>query len=203
MAERQRHAVERLVEYVKELDGTEIEIIPFGAEIGDKYAAQHRAIRIACEAFKGQPFFWLEPDAIPLQPQWLPQLEKEYRERGNLFLLPNRVGLCATDAACGVGIYPSNAIDIIPEKKPNFPILAWDQWLYIMKSNLITFTRKIQHSYGVYENGELKRQHSFPLDKHILRPKALIFHSDPGQTLIPAKPAKQIGVNPMMVQPRL
>jgi hypothetical protein len=34
----------------------------------------------------GQPFFWLEPDAIPLKPMWLDQIERSYNECGHGFM---------------------------------------------------------------------------------------------------------------------
>ena len=184
-SERQRGAVERLVNYAKELDGTSIEVIEFGPETSDRYTGQHLAIRKACTAFKGKSFFWIEPDAIPRKAGWLETICKQRQDRSKPFLLPSLIGRPSVDAASAIGIYPHNAIDIIPEKKPQYPLLAWDHWLYAKKPEMIALTPLIQHSYGIYSKGGLlERRHSFPLDKPILRSYSVIFHSDPGQTLM-------------------
>lgn len=63
------------------------------------------------------PFFWCEPDCVPLKPTWLDELESEYHACGTLFMgsivhssgQPNVPG----DHLTGVAVYPHNAHDYL------------------------------------------------------------------------------------------
>lgn len=189
LAERQREKAERLVKYCDQLDGTKIEVVEYGTERTDnQYIAAHLSFRKACKLFRKTAFFWIETDAIPRSQGWLRKIHVEHVNRRKLFTLPSLEGLSRFDHASGIGIYPRDAQSIIPEPKPSPPYFAWDHWLYARRKKFIHFTRLIQHSYGVYaahSRRALVRRHSFPQDAEMLRADALMFHSDPTQSLIP------------------
>lgn len=71
--------------------------------------------------FKGQPFYFLEPDCVPLKPDWIDQLDAEYRSCGKPFMgavvhssgKPDLPG----DHLTGVAIYPHNAYEYL---RPTF-----------------------------------------------------------------------------------
>jgi hypothetical protein len=75
------------------------------------------------------PFLWLEPDAIPLKPGWLDELERQYLKSGSLFfgsvLSSEKAGLPGRYLA-GTAVYPANAIDIIEPAIEARPNVAWD-----------------------------------------------------------------------------
>jgi hypothetical protein len=184
---RQKDEVRRLSDYCLDLDGTEITVLKASKEAeqhmhpGDGYGAS-LCFEQAMHEFQGEPFFWLEADAIPLKPGWREPIEQEYREAveaGKKFVLPSLEGLDKHDWASAIGVYPADAIDIIPHGL-RVPRL-WDLWLYQELPNDIFYTRLIQHSYMNYAQW---RPWRFPADRHIIRHDALLFHRDMGQTLI-------------------
>jgi len=132
---------------------------------------------------KGSPFFWMEVDAIPLHAGWNKAITAEYAASGKKFLLPDLTGLEKGDVASAIGIYPADAVDIIPHGM-TWPEL-WDLWIYRTQSAHICYTRLIQHSYAMYAHGYLPmRDWCFPEDAGIIRADALLFHRDPEQSLL-------------------
>jgi hypothetical protein len=184
--------VQRLVNYCRCLDGTEIIVLPARPEVaatppvighGEGGNGAQLCFEQAMQEFKGTPFFWIEVDAIPLKPGWRAAIEKEYSEAGKQFLLPSLAGLHPGDVASGIGIYPAGAVDIIPHNM-HWPRL-WDLWIYQERAADIHFTNLIQHSYALYtETGGMRNWH-FPEDQSIIGPETLVFHRDPEQSLIP------------------
>lgn len=65
------------------------------------------------------PWLWLEPDCVPLSPDWCDRLEQAYRASGKPFLgtvMHWKQGGTAPDAYLnGVAVYPQNAIALAPE----------------------------------------------------------------------------------------
>jgi hypothetical protein len=181
---RQKQKVRRLDDYCLNLDGTEITVLRAPPEIDavPAVAAGHGSqlcFEFAMKEMKGTPFFWMEVDAIPRQPGWKAAIVQEWRGAGKQFLLPDLTGLHKYDVASGIGIYPANALDIIPQGLRS-PCL-WDLWVYTECRCDIHYTRLIQHSYMNYPEW---RPWQFPRDENILRPDALLFHRDAYQTLI-------------------
>jgi hypothetical protein len=52
-------------------------------------------------AAKGKPFLWIEPDSIPLKPDWIKTITAEYNRLGKAILLPDITGLSRFDIASG------------------------------------------------------------------------------------------------------
>lgn len=126
------------------------------------------------------PFFWIEPDAIPLKSEWMDRIEAEYRQCGKPFMgqmvivpreFPN-----PRDHMSGVAVYPP---DICVQAKSvlNCETVAWD---VVGAKDIIPKmhnTRQIQHSW---------KAESF-LDTQSLsriRPEAVIFHQNKDGSLI-------------------
>lgn len=193
---KQREKVRRLVDYCFDLDDTEITVLKAPPEIynvppitsagGGGNGAQ-LCFEFALHELQGTPFFWIEVDAIPLAPGWRAPIEQQWRESGKQFLLPDLSGLHGNDVASAIGIYPANAIDIIPHGL-GWPRL-WDLWIYNELPNDIHYTRLIQHSYMCFPQG---RNWWFPRDKGIIQPDALLFHRDAYQSLIGGMGPEQI-----------
>lgn len=63
---------------------------------------------------QGQPFFWLEPDCIPLRVGWLDEIEQEYKHSGKLYLgafvRSNKAGLPGISLG-GCAVYPPDAVN--------------------------------------------------------------------------------------------
>jgi hypothetical protein len=186
LASRQKDKVERLVQYCRRLDGTELNVVvlppeidqvphPLGAELAIRYAARR---------FSNTPWLYLEVDSIPLKPHFRSTLTQEYRRANRLFMLPSLDGLSQHDLACGIGIWPAEAASILPATCTAMPF--FDQWLYLNQARQLHLTTRIQHSYGRYgtEHDRVLHYWEFPADKSILRPDAVIFHADKTQSII-------------------
>jgi hypothetical protein len=185
---KQHDKIKRLVEHCRRLDGTELAVIPVGPEIARlPYPAGAERVRHeVMRQFRNQAFLWLEVDSVPFRPGWLDALTNEYAaavKAGKLFVLPSLVGAPGCDVTSGIGVYPPDALSIIPH---SFHRQAWDGWCYQHMSHAIHFSRTIQHSYCHCENGKPVRKHVFPQDASILRDDAMVFHADPSQSLISA-----------------
>lgn len=183
-AERQGKEVDRLIAHIKRLDGTIVMPIP-AIDITDQYPARNNfSLHQAATILQGQPFFWLEPDSIPLRPGWLAQIEREYQESGKEFLLSSD-SQRPFDLIGGIGVYGPNTASIIPmEPHKELNGQGWDMWMLLRVPSMIAWSPSIQHSYGVYNEQGTAEPHRFPRDNAILRDNALVFHRDKHQDLI-------------------
>jgi hypothetical protein len=180
LAECQREAVERLVTHCKNLDGTKITVLEAPACTTLPYPKCNDAsFHFAAAHFKGRPFFWMEPDSIPLKAGWLQALSDEYYRAGKEFMLSSD-SHPPHDLVGGIGIYGPHTHWIIPKE---FSENAWDFWMYHHTRPITHWTPLIQHSYGRYFGGKAN-PHRFPRDKSILREDALLFHRDKFQDLL-------------------
>jgi hypothetical protein len=185
---RQADQVSKLVRYCRDLDGTDLKVVPVD---DSKFTPLHSHNELACRCawslrtvaleMKGKPFMWLEPDSIPLKAGWLKELEAEYHQAKKPFMLP-LVSNGKEDVASGIGIYPAETSFLVPT---DFKLHGWDAFIYKQLTPLVHFTTLIQHHYGKYEHGRVKYYHAFPRDLKMLRPEAVMFHKDGRQSLIP------------------
>lgn len=181
-AERQRQLVDNLLSYCHNLDGESITVIDAPPDRGpskEYYATD--ALHLAAATFKGGPFFWLEPDSIPLTPGWLDKLSKEYYDSGKDFMLSSD-SHPPDDEVGGIGVYGPTTHWLLPKI---FRKAGWDLWMLQNIKPLIHFTPLIQHKYGHYFNHKAFPLR-FPKDQHLIRPDALLFHADKFQDLLPS-----------------
>ena len=188
--ERQKAEVERLVRHIRELDGTEVRVIPISKAIDDEYMRQHpnapfpciqaNGLRYCAKIMRGKPFFWLEPDAVPLKPGWLKALTKEYNTLRKPFLISSD-SHPPNDLVGGIGFYAPETHWLIPDY---FPSNGWDLWMLKHLGPMIGRTRLIQHSYGAYDYRAFCRPRIFPAEHGMIRPETLVFHRDKFHGLI-------------------
>jgi hypothetical protein len=196
LIERQRPQIEKLVDYCRRLDGTEIKVIPVS---DDGFKVKYPNNRHGCLAvhslhtvakvMDGEPFIWLEPDATPLKPGWAAALSDEYELGKKPFML-SADSNPPHDLVGGIGVYDPPLTLLMPD---TYARGAWDLWMLQNMREHIHFTPLIQHSYARYPKykGTLEF-HRFPRDREILRSDAVIFHADKFQELmrtdLPAEP---------------
>lgn len=119
--------------------------------IGPNWAFKQAAIR--CSQLK-RPWLWMEFDAIPLKPEWIDVLDREYRNCGKLFFGPIVPGMGHMN---GTGIYPANAVDIFPRMMANGDTSGFDVQ---MKDEMIGMCADASHVY----------QHAWGVEKNRLHP---------------------------------
>ncbi len=182
-ASKQSYKVNRLVEYCRQLDGTELQVIKLPPEI-DKIphpVGVEHAVRYAGDIIKG-PWLYMEADSIPLKAGFLRNITEEYYEMGKLFMLPSLEGCPTHDVAAAIGVWPANLREYLPK---NFNCPPWfDLQIYVNHKENLHLTKQILHRYGEYQGHRVLRRYEFPKDKHILTPEAVIFHADPTQSII-------------------
>ena len=183
LAERQLEQVEKLVSYIKNLDGTEVLVVPTKNETEEYPKRNNYALREAAETVPGEAFFWLEPDAIPLCVGWLDRIEAEYLGSGKEFMLSSDQNP-PFDLIGGIGVYGPSTGWLIPKDVPENG-WGWDTWLNTHIPHAIHKTPLIQHSYGIYGSVDLAEPHRFPRDSAMIRSSSVIFHRDKFQDLIP------------------
>lgn len=182
-APRQKQAVDALVRYCTELDGTEIKVIP-AQETGEGYPHRNNsAFKQACREMRGSPFFWCEPDFVPLKKGWLEKLEGEYYASGKEILITSDSNP-PHDLVGGIGIYGPNSHFLFPERITHG---GFDGWMINHLSPLIARTPLIQHSYGDYNEHGYARDYRFPQDQGVIRKTSLVFHRDKYQDIIKSK----------------
>ncbi len=138
-----------------------------------------------------EPFFWCDPDCIPLKSGWLDALQTAYEKANKPFL--GRVYSCSdrglpSQLLSGIAVYPSNAIESIgPHCHAS---RAWDveavhtmlqngadadliQWFWGQPNLAPTFAR---------EKTSQSPINTFTL--HKLEPNAVVFHRNKDGTLI-------------------
>jgi len=183
-AERQRRIVDNLVNHIRDLDGTEVIVIDAINETNEYPARNNYALWQAANIMEGSPFFWLEPDSIPLKSGWLHDIKKEYSVCCKEFMLSSDKNP-PFDMIGGIGVYGSRTIQIIPKNiNGSFKGHGWDTWMLYNASNMIHWSPLIQHSYGIYNHQGIADPHRFPRDNAMIRDNALVFHRDKFQELI-------------------
>ncbi len=131
--------------------------------------ANHAFIRVCKDVIQndpGKPFFWLEPDAIPLKSTWMNDIEAEYLRAGKPFMGSFVRYENTKDHMSGVGIYrqiDSHAPSYVLSHEYAFDIVISDSVL--PKAH---FTELIQH--------EWKTDPSKILEQ--IKPEAVIYHQD-------------------------
>ena len=193
----QRDAVERLVRHCRQLDHTDLQVIRLTPQDDARFRVEHPlnekacraafALNHAARALGGKPFLWLEHDAIPLQKGWLARISKEYARLGKPFMLSSDSNP-PYDRVGGIGVYPGQTSWMIPTNLSPRPGRkdgsGWDLWMLENLRPLISRTRLIQHSYGIYDDTGRATPHRFPRDSRLIRRETLIFHRDPSQDLM-------------------
>jgi len=181
----QRSAVDNLVSWCAELDGTRVEKFSQPEPTGLLYPGlANWSFKQTAKHMKGKDFFWLEADSIPLRKGWLAaitaewQIAKRYGCRAMLTLDYNP----PHDRIGGIGVYSGEIDDIIPD---GISQEGFDGWMVTNRMELVHRTPLIQHRYGVYKKtDDLQRHNEFPPDLGLIRPDTVIFHKDAKQQLI-------------------
>jgi hypothetical protein len=181
-AERQGEEVDRLVQYIKNLDGTDVTVIPASEKIQGYPARNNYALVTAAEAIGEEAFFWLEPDCVPLQKGWLDKIKSVYFSVDEEFMLSSDFNP-PHDLIGGIGVYGPSTRWLIPKIIPEQG-WGWDTWLMNHIPHTVYRTPLIQHSYGIYNNDGIAEPHRFPRDRAMIRDNALVFHRDKHQDLI-------------------
>jgi len=144
-----------------------------------------------CKAHRTS-FLWLEPDAIPLKPGWLDQIQKAYDASKKQFL--GRVYAALHEGVppksmSGIAVYPENVIDLV-ESKINWNN-PWDMEISDIVVPLAESTKLIQHFWGPAQNqaptfASVRTKDSpvntFTLDN--IDAQAVVFHRNKNGTLI-------------------
>jgi hypothetical protein len=178
----QRVKVERLAAFMRQLDGTDLRIIDQDPANTKPYpTCDNHAFHQASIEMRGQPFIWMEPDAIPRKEGWAHALTKAYLDSGKEFLVSSDVNP-PFDLVSGIGVYGPNTHWLIPQDIPSH---CWDTWMAKHLKALTAYTPLIQHTNGNYDAQGVASPHRFPEDNHLLRPDAVLFHADKLQDLIP------------------
>lgn len=133
---------------------------------------------------ESQPWFWLEPDAVPLVPEWLDVIEAEYKRAGKPFLFDKVVTPTSTHNS-GTGVYPARVRDYTM-KLWN---LANDPWDVFFKDD---FTPHTMHTslihdkfYAVWDDPK-SGEPTFPDAASLaqIESGAVIFHRNKDGSLI-------------------
>ena len=122
------------------------------------------------------PFLWIEPDCVPVVPEWLDLIRKEYEKAGRPFMGAlveavvkngNRVPRHMT----GNAVYPDKAYELAPEIM-QARATPWDVWAAVPILKQCHFTNQIQHE---YRHEEIKTRREL---QTLLKPDTVLFHTD-------------------------
>jgi len=181
----QRSAVDNVVAWCDELDGTKVEKFSRPEPTGMSYPGlPNWSFKQTAKHMKGQDFFWLEADSIPLKKGWIKSLEAEWQEAkkyGCQMMWASDYN-APHDRIGGIGVFSADIDSIIPDGIVDD---GFDGWVVRHCVHLVHRTPLIQHSYAVYKpNGDIERKHEFPPDLKVIRKETVIFHKDQQQQLI-------------------
>ena len=181
IAPHEKRQAERLVRYIKELDGTDVITMQFKDPLGMRYPeVANWAFKQCAKEMRGKAFVWIEADSIPLKAGWLKALTEEYYRQGKPYLYTKTLNP-PFDIFTGIGVQGPDAYDQAPV---GFRMGGFDEWIVRNYDDQIGRSDLIQHSYGFYDSHGDATLHEFPRDLHIIRPDAVIFHKDQKQGLI-------------------
>jgi hypothetical protein len=157
--------------------------VPHGTRFPQTAAWQHAA-RTMYSAYRN--WVWVEPDAVPLRPDWLNVLQNVYDRCAHPFCGPVVEGMHMN----GTGIYPANTPELLP-RTMSHTLNAWDvEAKDEMRGNVKDIGHIFFCCWGV-KDGKLNplegESPSFPPGSPLLNqiPKtAVIFHRSKDGTLI-------------------
>lgn len=123
-----------------------------------------------------QPFLWMEPDAVPIQPQWIDSIELAYSHCGQKFMgdfveiegvMPNGVNHMS-----GIAVYHWDLPSIAPSIFNNWNV-AWDIASAKHVVGKMARTHLIQHDWV-----PTKQWRRDKVDISCVNPLAVIYHPD-------------------------
>jgi hypothetical protein len=139
-------------------------------------------------AKQGKPWLWTEADAVPVHRSWLDRLQAAYELAGMPFFGPIVPGMGHMN---GVGVYPVNTPEIIPNSLWTAPHIAWDSQ---MKGEMIHLCHNaeplIQHVWGIVNGqphpimGDAPVFDTVQKVKDWVHPQAALFHRAKDGSLI-------------------
>lgn len=119
-----------------------------------------------------EPWFWWEPDAVPLKAGWLSELETEYSRAGKPFMGHIVEGMGHMN---GVGIYPHNVVYYCPDA-----LLATNAaWDVVMRAKTISFTHPANHLIDrqlADRGSNMAMTFPDPKSMEVIRSGAVLFH---------------------------
>lgn len=184
MPDKKRTQVEALVEHCRKLDGVVPEVIRIPESVDREYmrrnpganfaSLQASGLRYCATKHGKRPFFWMEPDSVPIKAGWLKALNDEYDRQKKPFLISSDSNP-PHDLVGGIGFYSADTSWMIPDK---YEKAGWDLWMIQNIPQLIGRTPLIQHIYGAYDERGVARARLFPSESSIIRDDALIVHRD-------------------------
>lgn len=180
-APHEKKAVERLVRFCKELDGTEVRVFTAPEPENMRYPeVANWSFRYVAEQMKGKAFIWIEADASPLKAGWAAALSKEYERIGKEYLYAGHMNP-PFDNFSGIGVQGPNAFDHAPI---GFKSGGFDEFIVCAHPDKIGRTELIRHSYGSYDANGDATLHEFPRDMQVIGGEAVLFHKDQKQGLL-------------------
>lgn len=172
-APHERRAVERLVRFCKELDGTEVRVFTAPEPENMRYPeVANYSFRYVAEQMKGQAFIWIEADCAPLKAGWAKTISDEYKRIGKEYLYA-KMGDSQFDRFSGIGVQGPSAFEHAPV---GYKDGGFDQWVVEKFPDKVGRTTLICHSYGKYSPDGQATLHKFPDDMHVIKDDAVIFH---------------------------
>jgi hypothetical protein len=173
IAPHEKRQAERLVQYLKELDGTEVITMSFQDPPGMRYPeVANLAFKQCAKAMCGKPFFWLECDVVVLKKGWLRNITDEYDRQGKPYLYAKMMP-SEFDRFSGIGVQGPNAYDQAPSDEKH---VGFDEVIVRTYPNQIGRTDLIQHQYGNYDQNGQVSLYEFPRDLHVIKESAVVFH---------------------------
>ena len=180
-APHEKRAVERLVRFCKELDGTEVRVFSTDEPQGMRYPeVANWSFRFVAEQMKGQAFIWIEADCAILKAGAFKDISNEYKRIGKEYLYA-KMGDSQFDRFSGIGVQGPNAFEHAPV---GYKDGGFDQWVVEKFPDKVGRTTLISHSYGSYDSRGDATLHEFPRDMHVIGEGAVIFHKDQRQQLL-------------------
>lgn len=181
IAKHERRQADKLLRYIKKLDGTKVRTFEFEDPPGMRYPeVANWAFKKVAEAMAGTPFIWIEADCVPLKAGWVEALSDEYVRQGKEYLYAKRFNP-PHDIYTGIGVQSPNAHVHAPT---GFTTGGFDEYIVVNYPELVGRTDLIRHSYGKYDAEGNATLHEFPQDLGIIGGEAVIFHKDQSLSLI-------------------
>ena len=144
----------------------------------------HECVKTVADQFN-VPWFWMEPDAVPLTPDWLDKIEDEYLAAKKPFML-DKVITPTRSHNSGVGVYPGRVRDYTQRLWELSGGIPWDVFLAEEFTPFTHHTGLIHDKfYRVWEDPK-SGPPVFPDAESlsIIEPGAVLFHRNKDGSLI-------------------
>lgn len=159
-----------------------------------------RTAEMIAEEKSPQPWFWIEPDAVPLRSTWVDEIEAEYLAAKKPFLADLVVTPTSTHNS-GLGVYPGRVVEFTGRHSGRLLFMLENHsWDVYFSPDFLPYTHHtdlIQDVFWQHYKPDIAPEFPDQASLSYLDPKACIFHRQKSGSLLARLREMKVGLTSM------